>query len=191
MTTVHIGKSPPPPPPYKSLFQPYSLDSCLGRQECRITQKLRNSSSLWSQNNEEPFRSKNLLEYSFSAALILHERKTQEHWKFSSVNFWWHHVKPAIIQFIMKEAISQPFWFVFVFFHPEAKKLNRLNWIQISNQNQPNKQTTSKSSCVASKLNAIQDWSILQSIGFTVCFSRYLMMTLKKNKVKKITNTVW
>ena len=92
-----------------------------------------------------------------------------------------HMWKPAIIQFIIKEAIFQPFWFVFFFFHPDAKKLNRLNYIQISNQNQPNKHTTSKSSCMASQLNAIQDWSILQwSSGVSVCFSTYLMMTLKE-----------
>ena len=41
----------------------------------------------------------------------------------------------------------------FFFFRPNAKKLNRLNCIQISNQNQ----TTTQSSCIASKLNAIQD----------------------------------
>ena len=74
MTTVHIAKS-PPPPHISHFFNLLVLDSSLGRQECPITQKLRNSSSLWSQNNEEPFRSENLLEYSFSVAVILHERK--------------------------------------------------------------------------------------------------------------------
>ena len=41
---------------------------------------------------------------------------------------------------------------------------------------------------MASQLNAIQtiqDWNILQSLGFTVCFSRYLMMTFNnKGKIK-------
>ena len=81
MKTVHIAKSLPPPPPHIShFFNLLVLDSSLGRQECPITQKLRNSSSLWSQNNEEPFRSKNWLGYSFSAALIYFmKEKTQEH----------------------------------------------------------------------------------------------------------------
>ena len=77
MTTVHITKSllPAPPP------------SPLPCQGCRINQKLKNASLLWSQNNEEPFRSKNLLEYSFSAALILHERKNSAASKILGVNF--------------------------------------------------------------------------------------------------------
>ena len=77
MTTVHITKSLPPAPPPPPL-------PCKG---CRIKQRLRNASLLWSQNNEEPFRSKNLLEYSFSAALILHERKNSAASKILGVNF--------------------------------------------------------------------------------------------------------
>ena len=50
-------------------------------------------------------------------------------------------------------------------------------------ENQPNKQTTSTEHLMASQLNAIQDWNILKSLGFTVCFSRYLMMTLIKQKL--------
>ena len=97
--------------------------------------------------------------------------------------------KPTIIQFIIKEAIFQPFWFVFFLFHPDAKKLNRLNCIQISNQSQPNKHTTSKSSCMASQLNAIQDWSILQW-----CFSLFLDISNDdlKGKIKlKKTQTLY
>ena len=70
MTTVHVAKSLPLPPYTSHFFNLLVLDSSHRRQECHIKQKLRNSSSLWSKNNEEPFRSKNLLEYSFSAALI-------------------------------------------------------------------------------------------------------------------------
>ena len=151
MTTVQIAKFLPPPSPYRSLFQPFLTS--LGRQECGIKQKLRNSSSLWSQNNEEPFRSKNWLEHSLSATLIRHERKN------SGAS------KILLCEFLMTSCENQQqsslsFSTVlvrFFFFHRDAKKLNRLNCIQISNQNQPNKQTTSKSSCMASNLNAIQD----------------------------------
>ena len=92
--------------------------------------------------------------------------------------------KPAIIQFIIKEAIFQPFWFVFFLFHPDAKKLNRLNCIQIANQNQPNKQTASTEPLYG---KSVKRHSGLKNFTIYLFYSLFLEISiddLNKRKIK-------
>ena len=149
------------------------------------------------------------VEYSFSAALILHERKTQGHRKFSSVNFWlaceprtyfrssllsliFDGLMWAIIQFIMKEAIFQPFWFVFFSFIRMKRGWVDSTVFKFQTENQPNKQTTST--------ELLYSKSIKRHSGlkhFTVYWFYSLFLEIsnddlkRKNKVKKMTNAVW
>ena len=71
------------------------------------------------------------------------KEKTREHRTFSSVNFWWPHVKTSNNPVYHKRSYFSTVLVRFFSLSSDAKKLNRLNCIQITNQNQPNKQTTS------------------------------------------------
>ena len=112
------------------------------------------------------------------------KEKTRERRTFSSVNFWWPHVKTSNNPVYHKRSYFSTVLVRFFLFHPDVKKLNRLNCIQIANQNQPNKQTASTEPLYG---KSVKRHSGLKNFTIYLFYSLFLEISidnLDKRKIK-------